>query len=68
VPDYALDMHTRAGRELGRGARHFYDEGAVVAPAAAIADPYASEARAIDEREEPPWLARARAEQLSLDP
>ena len=28
VPDYALDQHTREGRRLGRGFRHFFDIGA----------------------------------------
>lgn len=32
VPDYALDMHTAAGRQLGREIRHFLEEGALVAP------------------------------------
>lgn len=27
VPDFALDMHTRRGQELGRGLRHFLEEG-----------------------------------------
>jgi replication-associated recombination protein RarA len=31
VPDVALDMHTRRGRELGRGLSHFLREGALVA-------------------------------------
>jgi replication-associated recombination protein RarA len=31
VPDVAYDMHTRRGRELGRGIRHFLHEGAIVA-------------------------------------
>lgn len=31
VPDVALDMHTRRGREMGRGLTHFLTEGAVVA-------------------------------------
>ena len=26
VPDYALDMHTKRGRQLGRGLKHFFDE------------------------------------------
>jgi replication-associated recombination protein RarA len=30
VPDVALDMHTRRGRELGRGLEHFLREGALV--------------------------------------
>jgi replication-associated recombination protein RarA len=32
IPDYAIDMHTEAGRRLGRGKRHFLEEGARVAP------------------------------------
>jgi len=32
IPDYALDMHTAAGRALGRGRRHFLEEGAQVSP------------------------------------
>jgi replication-associated recombination protein RarA len=32
IPDYALDVHTAAGRALGRGARHFYEQGARLAP------------------------------------
>ena len=26
MPDYAYDMHTRRGKELGRGLKHFYEE------------------------------------------
>jgi replication-associated recombination protein RarA len=32
VPDHALDMHTRRGRQLGRGIEHFLSEGARVDP------------------------------------
>lgn len=32
VPDYAVRMHTAAGRKLGRGQRHFLEEAALVAP------------------------------------
>src|SRR5262245_4998695 len=32
IPDYALDMHTAEGRARGRGARHFWTEGAQLAP------------------------------------
>jgi len=32
IPDYALDMHTAAGRAKGRGKRHFYEEGAQIVP------------------------------------
>lgn len=30
IPDYALDVHTRRGREMGRGDEHWLREGAVV--------------------------------------
>ena len=32
IPDYALDMHTSAGKALGRGARHFCEQGAQLVP------------------------------------
>jgi replication-associated recombination protein RarA len=32
IPDYALDMHTARGAEMGRDTRHFYEEGANVYP------------------------------------
>lgn len=32
IPDYALDMHTAAGQEMGRGRRHFFEEGALLHP------------------------------------
>lgn len=32
IPDYAIDMHTRRGKELGRDVQHFYREGAKVNP------------------------------------
>ncbi len=32
LPEYAIDMHTEAGRRLGRGKRHFLEEGALVSP------------------------------------
>ena len=32
IPDYARDKHTAAGRQLGRGLRHFLEEGARVSP------------------------------------
>ena len=32
IPDYALDIHTRRGQELGRGLQHFLNEAAQVAP------------------------------------
>ena len=27
VPDIALDKHTRRGQEMGRGSKHFFEEG-----------------------------------------
>ena len=32
IPDYAIDMHTAAGRKLGRGIKHFLEEGAQISP------------------------------------
>ena len=32
IPDYALDMHTAVGKEMGRGERHFYEQGARLVP------------------------------------
>ncbi len=32
IPEYALDMHTRKGRELGRDIAHFYREASKVIP------------------------------------
>lgn len=32
IPDYALDMHTARGKELGRDFRHFMETGAQVSP------------------------------------
>lgn len=34
IPDYALDMHTRRGRHMGRGMQHFLDEASKVEPPA----------------------------------
>ena len=32
IPDYAIDMHTARGQKMGRGVRHFLEEGAQLAP------------------------------------
>ncbi len=32
IPDYAFDMHTPRGRAMGRGRKHFLEEGAIVEP------------------------------------
>lgn len=31
IPDYALDLHTQKGKQLGRGVDHFFDEGSKLA-------------------------------------
>ncbi len=40
VPDYALDMHTRQGQEMGRGIEHFLNEASKVYPEAKVANCY----------------------------
>jgi replication-associated recombination protein RarA len=32
IPDYALDVHTAQGQAMGRGLRHFFEEGAKIFP------------------------------------
>jgi replication-associated recombination protein RarA len=32
IPDYAVDVHTAQGQARGRGLRHFYEQGAQLAP------------------------------------
>jgi replication-associated recombination protein RarA len=59
IPDYALDKHTRRGRQLGRGDDHFFDEGAQLENAT-LPDPYAEEAREA-------WMTRPNAGQGQLD-
>jgi hypothetical protein len=39
IPDYALDVHTEAGRKLGRGVGHFLGEGTVTTNQYEGADP-----------------------------
>lgn len=39
IPDYALDIHTEAGRKMGRGMTHFLGDGTVVANPYSGADP-----------------------------
>ena len=48
VPDWAKDMHTLAGRRLGRGLGHFLSEGAKLVPPA---KPDAYEAEAVKQWE-----------------
>lgn len=39
VPDFALDMHTRRGPEMGRDYRHFIEEASRTSPASPTANP-----------------------------
>lgn len=32
IPDYAVDMHTARGQKMGRGLKHFLEEGAQIRP------------------------------------
>jgi replication-associated recombination protein RarA len=32
IPEYAVDMHTARGQAMGRGIKHFYEEGARIDP------------------------------------
>jgi replication-associated recombination protein RarA len=63
IPDYALDMHTRRGREVGRGLTHFLEEGAKLANET-LYDPYREEGQAALRR---PKRTRPSAEQGQLE-
>lgn len=45
IPDYALDMHTKRGKALGRGTAHFRLHGAVLNPRLCEKDEWEDEAR-----------------------
>lgn len=45
IPDFALDKHTSRGRARRRGHKHFWEEGAKIAHAAPLNDPYEAIAR-----------------------
>ncbi len=32
IPEYAIDMHTARGKAMGRGSRHFWEEGTILDP------------------------------------
>jgi replication-associated recombination protein RarA len=38
IPDYAIDMHTKRGAEMGRGLEYFYEEGSKISPEKADRD------------------------------
>jgi replication-associated recombination protein RarA len=46
IPDYALDKHTRRGKNMKRGLDHWLDEGCLLNPPA-DPDPYAERARVL---------------------
>jgi replication-associated recombination protein RarA len=46
IPDYALDMHTLRGRMMGRGFKHFLEEGSKLENEG-ISDPYRDSAKEI---------------------
>ena len=50
VSDYAVDKHTERGRKLGRGFKHFFEEGSRLENRADIPDPYESCVRAVLEK------------------
>jgi replication-associated recombination protein RarA len=54
VPDYALDRHTARGARMGRGGRHFVEDGSKLANEADVDDPYADEAPALLARQPDP--------------
>jgi replication-associated recombination protein RarA len=45
IPDYALDWHTKRGRQMGRGVEHFLEEGAKLVNET-LDDPYRDEGHA----------------------
>lgn len=47
IPDFALDLHTAAGRKRRRGWDHFWAHGAQLSPSGDVVDPYGSQARVI---------------------
>jgi replication-associated recombination protein RarA len=51
VPDYALDMHTKRGRQMGRRLDHFFEEGSQLA-GETLPDPYLDEGHAALTRSE----------------
>lgn len=46
IPDYALDKHTRRGREMGRGNKHFFAVGALLGKQT-LEDPYEERAKQV---------------------
>ena len=62
IPDVAKDKHTKAGRQMGRGFEHFFDEGVKLVPSEYEGwelqgdDPYKQKAREKTENNFPPMI------------
>lgn len=60
IPDYALDKHTKRGKQLGRGLDHFRNVASLITPVADIINEYEEEAyyywSKITEKPEPETL------------
>lgn len=65
IPDYAIDKHTEIGREMGRGTEDFYENGAVIIPAADALEDLLVRAQAIDRAKKPrSWLGALRGRMM----
>jgi replication-associated recombination protein RarA len=53
IPNFALDMHTKRGRERNRGIEHFYNEGAKLENEA-FPNPYTQKAKELETKNEKP--------------
>ncbi len=61
IPDFALDKHTKRGRDMGRDIDHFYQEGAQIEPDAGLNE-YLEQAWDIDRaKQERRWLTELKA-------
>jgi len=45
IPDYARDKHTWSGRRMGRGVKHFFEEGIILGNRTNLPDEYEERAR-----------------------
>ncbi|MEQ9365599.1 MAG: hypothetical protein RIF32_15245 [Leptospirales bacterium] len=52
IPEYAHDKHSLRGRRMGRGVRHFFEEGAFLKNDRCYVDPYREQAQVIMEAKE----------------
>ncbi len=50
IPDFALDKHTRRGKQLGRGVDHWREEGCKLSNEVEGMNPYEQEATELRER------------------